>query len=105
KILNEADILILPSYREGCPNVILEAMASKTAIIASNVGAIPDLIKSGENGFLINSGDADAIAKYITEYLKDPKLILSHSTNGLDFVRRNNSISAVIPKFRKLLST
>lgn len=104
KILNEADILILPSYREGCPNVILEAMASKTAIIASNVGAIPDLIKSDENGFLINPGDADAIAKYITEYIEDPALILSHSASGLDLVRANHSMAAVIPKFKKLLS-
>jgi glycosyltransferase involved in cell wall biosynthesis len=52
--LNELKALILPSYTEGIPTVVLEAMACKTPVIVTPVGGIPDIIKEGETGFIIN---------------------------------------------------
>ena len=103
KLLSDADILVLPSYREGLPNVLLEAMASYTAVVVSNVGAIPDLIQSGVNGFLINPGDTDSLVKYLKMYLSDNGLILEHSKNALETIREKNTIESVLPKFKKLL--
>lgn len=63
--LREADIFVLPSYREGLPNALLEAMASGCAVIASSVGAIPDVIEDGKNGILVTHGDSLQLASSI----------------------------------------
>jgi len=56
-----SDIVFLPSFYDGMPNVLLEAMALGKIIVASRAGAFPDVIRDGENGFLFSTGDmADA---------------------------------------------
>lgn len=56
-----SDIVFLPSFYDGMPNVLLEAMALGKVIVASRAGAFPDVIRDGENGFLFRTGDmADA---------------------------------------------
>lgn len=102
-LLKNSDIFILPSYKEGLPNALLEAMASKTAIIASKAGAIPDIIEHNENGYLIDAGNTDLLAHYLKKYLSNKELILKHAENALKTVKEKNSLSAVIPKFKKIL--
>ncbi len=60
--MSAGDVFCLPSYMEGCPNVVLEALASGRGVVASRVGGIPELITSGVNGVLVPPGDADALA-------------------------------------------
>ncbi len=62
-ILSNADILIMPSYREGLPNSLLEGMASGCSVIASSVGAIPEVISSKQNGLLIDNPREDLIVE------------------------------------------
>jgi glycosyltransferase involved in cell wall biosynthesis len=69
KILNETDILILPSYGEGLPISILEAMASGCSIISTNVGAIPEIIKDKVNGYIIKPGDIESLRERINTLL------------------------------------
>jgi glycosyltransferase involved in cell wall biosynthesis len=59
--MNAADLLCLPSHAEGCPNVVLEALASGRPVVATNVGAIPDLVDS-ESGILIPCCQPEALA-------------------------------------------
>ena len=67
-----ADVLALPSLRDGMPNALLEGMACARAIVASNVGGMPDVVRDGENGVLVPPGDANALADAILSLLADP---------------------------------
>jgi len=64
-------LLVLPSYTEGLPKAVLEAMACGTPVLATTVGAIPDIIKDGETGFLLKNNSPDHIADRIIEILGD----------------------------------
>ncbi|MFX1282941.1 MAG: glycosyltransferase family 4 protein [Promethearchaeota archaeon] len=67
-IYERSDLLILPSlYKEGLPNVILESLAMKTPVIASNIGGISEVVYNGENGYLIEPGDVDQLTEVIKE--------------------------------------
>jgi len=74
KYLKAFDVFVLPSVKEGFPWTILEAMAAKLPIVATNVGAIPEIIESGKNGFMVQPKDPEAIKKAIEEILSNDKL-------------------------------
>ena len=63
KLLSGADIMIIPSYSEGLPYVLLEGMAAGIPVIATPVGAIPDVVADGTHGFLVPPRDGKAIAE------------------------------------------
>ena len=60
KLLLQADIFVLPSYNEGLPMAILEAMAHKLPIISTDVGSITDAVQHNKNGLVIKSGDVES---------------------------------------------
>jgi glycosyltransferase involved in cell wall biosynthesis len=61
------DVLALPSFTEGLPNVVLEACAANVPVVGSAVGGTPEVIDDGMNGFLVPAGDADALGKRLLE--------------------------------------
>ena len=61
EMLNSADIFILPSYAEGLPISILEAMSYRLPVISTPVGGIPEIIKDGINGILVTPGNKDTL--------------------------------------------
>lgn len=77
-----ADLFVLPSLTEGRPVVIYEAMASECAIIASNVGGIPEQVKDGYNGFLVEPSNPNQLSNKITYLLKNKDLIEKMGENG-----------------------
>lgn len=74
KLLEATDIFVLPSYDEGQPLSLIEAMAAACAIIATSVGAIPDTIKDGEEGLIIPPGNPQLLADKINLLLSDALL-------------------------------
>lgn len=72
--LNKIKLLVVPSYSEGLPNIILESMACCTPVLATPVGAIPDIVKEGETGFIMENNSVESIYINIMRVLKDEKL-------------------------------
>jgi glycosyltransferase involved in cell wall biosynthesis len=73
-LYRDSDILILPSYDEGLPYVIIEALASGIPIVSTHVGGIPEVIEEGVNGFLIEPGDWRALTESILRLSQQPGL-------------------------------
>jgi glycosyltransferase involved in cell wall biosynthesis len=93
-----ADIFVLSSRWEGCPNVVLEAMAHGLPIVATAVGGIPELVKHGESALLVPPGDPDALAAALARLLRDPAL---RRTIG-EAARRSGSRFTAADRFRRL---
>ena len=72
--LAEADAMVLPSFAEGVPVVLMEAMAAGKPVIATQVGGVGELVEDGVSGFLIPPGDADALVDRILRIADDPEL-------------------------------
>ncbi len=72
EVLTVSDAFLLPSYWEGCPTSLLEAMAQKIPCIATRVGGIPEIISDRENGILISPKAPDAIADALTFIFENP---------------------------------
>ncbi len=75
EILN-ASALVLPSFAEGLPVVIMEAMALRRPVISTYIAGIPELVKPGQHGWLIPAGDIDALAVTLQELLAVPDTAL-----------------------------
>jgi glycosyltransferase involved in cell wall biosynthesis len=69
-----SDIFVLPSYKEGQPLVILDAMSAGLPIIATDVGAIKSMVVDGENGFIVDLGNPKQIANKILFLIENPKI-------------------------------
>jgi glycosyltransferase involved in cell wall biosynthesis len=72
--LRQSDIFLLPSRWENCPYSCLEAMAAGRAIVSSDQGGMPELIRDGENGLLARSGDAASYIEALDRLIEDPAL-------------------------------
>ncbi len=67
-------LLVVPSYNEGLPNVMLEAMACGTPVLVTPIGSIPDVLTDKETGFVIQDNSPARLAEYIVETLESPQL-------------------------------
>ena len=68
------DAMILPSINEGTPVSAIEALAAGRPVVATRVGGVPDVVRDGEDGFLVDPGDVDALADRLTRLAADPEL-------------------------------
>jgi glycosyltransferase involved in cell wall biosynthesis len=74
EVYRETDVLILPSiWPENHPVTITEAMASRTAVLASRIGGIPELVADGESGDLFTPGDARDLAAKMLAFIREPE--------------------------------
>lgn len=101
-LLRGAATFILPSYQEGVPMSVLEAMAFGVPVIASAVGGIPDVVEDGTNGYLIEPGNTSAIARAITRLVNDGELRARMARNAAITVHASFSPQAILPRLDSL---
>ncbi|MDI1295649.1 MAG: glycosyltransferase family 4 protein [bacterium] len=88
--LQNFDVLVLPSLSgEGMPMVILEAMSCGVVPIATQLGSIPEIIASGDRGYLISPGDVDLCAQLIDGLDQDPELLSAISDRAKLYAKDN----------------
>ncbi len=86
-LISDCNIFILTSYFEGLPMSILESMALGKAIIASEVGGIPSVVRPGENGWLVQAGDINALYKVLLEIKSKPSIVEAYGLNSFEKAR------------------
>ena len=100
-LLNDADIFILPSYNEGLPISILEAMSYNKPVISTKVGGIPEIVKNHVNGILINPGDHRELENAIDFFITKPWFIELYGNASMEIVK-DYFPQAVIPRIEKI---
>jgi len=94
--LARADIFVLPSFSEGMPTSILEAMLAEKPVVASNVDGIPELVEDNVTGLLVPPGDPLALAAAIKRVLESDDLSRALGVNARDYVLSHHSISSMV---------
>ncbi len=102
RVFMESDIFVLPSYAEGLPITILEAMAAGLPIVATAVGAIPEIIEDGKNGYIIEPGDFRTLADWIVRLAEDEKLRRRLGKNNTDTVKSHYDRAMIVRKLDNL---
>jgi glycosyltransferase involved in cell wall biosynthesis len=106
--IRSIDILIVASYDEVLPTVILDAFALRTLVIASNVGGIPEIIQHGVNGLLFTKGNAEDLAAKISSVIDSPDIFrhlldkaFETASNKFNANRTNGAVTRVIDDLLK----
>jgi glycosyltransferase involved in cell wall biosynthesis len=109
KVIAKSNILVLPSYREGLPKVLLEAAACGRPVVTSNVPGCRDAIEEGVTGLLVPPRDARALVKAIESLLNDAKRCQDMGTAARHLAEREFSIEKVVAShlciYRELLTS
>jgi glycosyltransferase involved in cell wall biosynthesis len=102
-LIGAADVVVLPSFTEGLPNVALEASAAGVPVVATAVGGIPEVVSDGETGTLVAAGQPAALAAAVIDLLCDPALRSSFGNAARQRMRDLFSFEAQAQHYLQLL--
>jgi glycosyltransferase involved in cell wall biosynthesis len=95
-VLGRSRVLVLPSYIEAYPTVLLEALACGTPFVASSIGGVPDIANESDGGVLVEPGDASALGSAIETLLADPTDWSRRSKLGWEWVNKRCNATRVL---------
>jgi glycosyltransferase involved in cell wall biosynthesis len=98
----QADVLLLPSYHEGLPISVLEAMAYGLPVVATDVGGISEAVQDGVNGFLIQPGECEKLAERIDRLATSPELRLEMGKSGYELAAGKFALPVIINQLEAL---
>lgn len=99
--LSKSKIFSLPSYTEGFPNVLLEAMATRNAIVATNVGAIPEIL-ADQAGLLVNVTNTTELARALKSITDDSSLQRKLANNAFNRCKSFYSVEKIVNQYLKI---
>lgn len=102
KLLSEADVFFLPSYNEGMPMSILDAMGYGLPIVSTNVGAIPKIVINGKNGYYFSPGNIEQFSAAIIEILQNDTIRHKYEKESYQIVYTNYSLEQHLEKLESL---
>jgi glycosyltransferase involved in cell wall biosynthesis len=102
--LNRLKLLVLPSSEEGLPTVVLESMGCGTPVVASPIGAVPEVVRHFETGFLLADNSPDSIAQAILIALASPELA-DISANARALIEKKYTFDVAVERYRRILDT
>jgi len=103
--LYRSRMLVLPSHSEGLPNVILEAMATHTPIVATSVGGLKEVLRDNENALIARVNDPSDIAAKISLLLQDDQLCVRLADSAYHDALKHYDIAVIREKFRNILQS
>jgi glycosyltransferase involved in cell wall biosynthesis len=102
------DALVLPSGNEGTPVTVIEALAAELPVVATRVGGVPDVVRDGEDGFLVEAGATDDLAERLGRLARDPALRARMGKKGRERVLPRYAVERLVDDvdelYRSLLS-
>jgi glycosyltransferase involved in cell wall biosynthesis len=101
-LLRAADVFVLASEIEGLPLVVLEAMSQGVPVVATDVGGMPEAVVDGETGFLIPTGDVNALTTSIARILRDPAVAARMRQAGLARFEQRFTMERMLDAHRDL---
>jgi glycosyltransferase involved in cell wall biosynthesis len=96
------DAFLLPSVNEGTPVSAIESLASGTPVVANRVGGVPDVVRDGVDGFLVEVGDVDGAAERLATLAEDPALRMRLGDAGRERVLGRYSVARLVDDVDRL---
>lgn len=101
-LLSASDLFVLPSYSEGLPISVLEAMSVGLPVVATDVGGMREIIKDGETGYLVPAKDVDELAVTIRRCIENKDITEAVSRAGRAYVRAEFSMESMLGNYRRI---
>jgi glycosyltransferase involved in cell wall biosynthesis len=100
-----ANVVVLASFSEGVPVVLMEAMAHARPVVATRVGGVPELVRDGLTGVLVESGDAEGLADALQRILSDPEWAADLAEKAARHVRSEFNLEASVDRLIELFDS
>jgi glycosyltransferase involved in cell wall biosynthesis len=104
RVLASSDVLVLPSWAEGFPNALVEAMAAGLAVVTTMVGAIPSVLTDGREALLVPPRDGKALTKALRKVINDVDFRENLQRRGHEFARENFTIEPAVEKLTTVIN-
>lgn len=108
RVMAGADVFALPSYREGTPRVVTEARAAGLPVVATDIAGLPEMVRDGETGFLVEPGAVDALRDRLARLVQSPELrrrMGERARDGLAKFERETAAEAYRELYRSVLDS
>jgi glycosyltransferase involved in cell wall biosynthesis len=103
ELYGAADVFCLPSFAEGVPTVLMEAMSMELPVVATHIMGVPELVEDGRSGLLVPPGRADLLANALARLTADPALRASLAAEARTRVESEFELTSAVTALRRVL--